>query len=300
MIERQKFSVEEEDELKHSCALALARVPHSDEMTDDPFRYLASQITAGQTSASQRKQNNTQPAEKAADRKIEHSAGKPEDLSTRQPPPDPDTATPSETSKRETIQTNATTPLTTPDPTPQETGKRFSDAGKRPVTAQPSHLRTEIKTFKGHAVYSFLKESLPTTRPQTAASKSLTHLPTLSKFKSKQNIAGPAKDAKTVSFGDPDFNKSLPALPQLPSVQPIATDEEPREKTSGISRMLRTIRLPRTQSSPIVELRTTSTDLSRKQKEVLDRSMIPNKHKFTFSLMFSKRNSTKPKRATVG
>ena len=42
LISRQWLSEQEEGELSRTCALALARVPHSDDMSDDPFQYIAS------------------------------------------------------------------------------------------------------------------------------------------------------------------------------------------------------------------------------------------------------------------
>lgn len=295
LIDRQKFSDKDEAELKRMCALALADIPHSDDMTDDPFRYLGKHIIAKAPKTSNPKSEQETPAKEAPEPLVfptglgRASVGD-------------DTATPSETSKRETLQSNNTTPMTTPGVTPGETEKRLSDAGRRPSTAALSNLRTEVKTFKANAVYSFLKDPLPMARPQTSATKSLTHLPSFAKSKSKgktPDLPGQAKADPVI--GQPDFNKSLPAIPKVSSpdhpVEPI-----PKEKSGAITRMLKTVRLPKTQTPPVVQARSTSTDAPR-QLEQLNKTSdtaATKKHKFGFSSIFHKRSSTNMKRSTVG
>ncbi|KAK5090690.1 hypothetical protein LTR05_000865 [Lithohypha guttulata] len=289
IVDRQKLSAEDEDALKQACIEALSSIPHSDEMTDDPFRYLASQIIV------------KQPREQVEKEQVAGLIKQPEVSQTEWPGSSGNnTATPSDTSKRETIQTNATTPLTTPGVTPGEAGKRFSDAGKRPTTAQPSHLRTELKKSKGTAVYSFLKEN-PIARPQTAnATKSLTHLPSLAKQKSKTKEFDPVEQSTAISLGQPDFNKSLPDLPKVAKENRTITDNLPKEKSKGgISRMLKTVRLPRTQPLPPFEQRSKSTDLSRKQQAAHDHSKSGRQPKFALSLFFHRRNAP-PERTTIG
>ena len=279
------------------CALALANVPHSDDMTDDPFRYLGKHIITRAPKASDPVREQAPLPEEAQGPVLlptglgGASAGA-------------YTATPSETSKRETLHSNNTTPMTTPGVTPAETGKRFSDAPRRPSTAAPSSLRTEIKTFKGNAVYSFFKGPLPMSRPQTAASKSLTHLPSSMRTKSKQMTPVLPGATQPSVIGRPDFNKSLPAIPNATTQSDQPLEALPKEKPGAITRMLKTVRLQRTQAPPSVEARSASTDLPRQLEQLKKISettpTASRKHKFNFSSMFHKRSSTTTKRATVG
>lgn len=210
-----------------------------------------------------------------------------------------ETATPSETSKRETLQTDVTTPMTTPGVTPGETGKRFSDVGKRPATAQPSNWRPGSKSAKPNMIYSFLNEPLPT-RPSlsTAASKSMTNLPTLSRDRSKQQKSNPMQNPESSVIGKPDFNKSLPAIPRFATEQ-NESSSQPKEKSRGFTRMLKTVRLHKTQTAPVVAARSTSTEFTTRQKELLERP-ASKKSKFNPFTFLQKRTSINTKRATVG
>lgn len=281
------------------CALALADVPHSDDMADDPFRYLAKHITAKAPKAPVPEREQTACPDAA-----QEPIASPTELGAVSA--GVDTATPSETSKRETLESSNTTPMTTPGVTPGETGKRLSDAGRRPSTAAPSSLRTEVKTFKADAVYSFLKDPLPMARPQTAATKSLTHLPSTVRSKSKQNTSELPANGQTkpgvVVIGRPDFNKSLPALPKASSHYATPVEPMPKEKSGAITRMLKTVRLQRTQTPPAVPVRSTSTDLPRQinQLNKTSETTTTKKHKFNISSIFHKRSSTNTKRTTVG
>lgn len=294
LIERRKLTARDEEELKQMCTLALSNVPHSDEMTDDPFRYLVKHIAAQPPKPSNRNV-------KKEPEKISENLSIPTEIISS----GNDTATPSETSKRETLQTNDTTPMTTPGVTPGESGKRFSDVGKRPITAHPSSLRTEVttetKTFKGNAVYSFLNETFPAIRPQTAATKSLTHLPTLSKTKSKSNAPAQLKQTQSAPMGKPDFNKSLPAIPKHPIVDGTSNDDDdaPKERMKGITRLLKTVRLQKTQAPPTLPQRSTSSKEPRALQQMSDNTAA-KKHRFDFASIFSKRSNPNPKRATVG
>lgn len=263
-------------------------------MTDDPFRYLASHINVRQPGQTRKAEQHSGTRDKKRELSAPLTA-----ISTAASAGD-ETTTPSETSRRETIRTATSTPLTTPEVTPGETGKRFSDAGKRPVTAQPSQLRTEVKTFKGSTVYSFLESVPVAVRPRTAsASKSMTHLPTLTKHKSKSKRADTQEQNNGLSLGRPDFNKSLPALPKLKTNEETTFEDAKQQKPrSGISRILKTVRLQRTQPPVVVVPRSTSTDLSRAQ-EVLEQSAAIKKHKSIFSV-FQRRGVSQTKRATVG
>lgn len=294
LIERRKLSTQDEAELKRICSLALSEVPHSDEMMDDPFRYLASHITVSAPTKPPRSQSqpvvNQEPAPQVAKPAFQMSSST-------------STATPSDTSKRETLQTNVTTPMTTPGVTPGDTDKRFSDGVKGPQGSQPSISKTETKPAK-HAVYSFLKDPLPYTRPQFSATKSLTHLPNLSKNKSKNKTPNlPTQMGKTI-ITNPDFNKSLPAIPHLladASERVVEVEPTPKEKSNGITRMFRTVRLMRAQTAHELTTRGTSSDQHERLGTLNKFQSInsPRKQKFSFASIFHKRPANN-KRATVG
>lgn len=294
LIERQKFSAQDEAELKHMCSLALADIPHSDDMMDDPFRYLGGHITARAPT----KPSNTQQGAKP--QVVSESTKAPE----YQVPSGASSTTPSETSKRETLQTNVTTPMTTPGVTPGDTDKRFSEGGKRPHTTPALPIKSEVES-KGHNVYSFLKDPHTSTKPQLTATKSLTHLPTLSKSKSKHRSPDlPVHTGKSI-VSHPDFNKSLPAIPQMSSDEServIEVEPAQKEKSSGITRMFKTVRLTRAQTSQAIPMRGTSTDQSQNLGRLSKHQSVnsPKKHKFSFSSMFQKRTAVNNKRATVG
>lgn len=263
--------------------MALENVPHSDGDLDDPFRYLASQITAKQEKESR----------KVSSHGLRHTT-------TMEPAPlyGAETATPSETSKRETLQTDVTTPMTTPGVTPAETGKRFSDVGKRPVATQPSNSRITSKPIKTNAVYSFLNEPLPT-KPSfvPAASKSMTNLPNFSKERLRHHEPDQMHRSDPSPIGKPDFNKSLPAIPRF--VAGESDIQQPKEKSNTITRMLKTVRLHRSQTSHVVGSESISKDFTSRQKELLHRPSS-KKHKFNPFTFLQKRTSINTKRATVG
>lgn len=276
------------------CTLALNDVPHSDEMTDDPFRYLARHITA--KSQTRIREPPIQPV--AVEEKSLGQLTSPQTWGAA----GDDTATPSETSKRETLQTNASTPMTTPGVTPGETGKRFSDAARSTTTHPSSNLRTEVKTFKGNAVYSFLKDSFPVAGPQTAAAaKSLTHLPTSTRTKLRQPPPEEANQNTNGLMRNPDFNKSLPALPPVYAPSQPSADTPNKEKPRGLSRVLKTVRLQRTQPSAVIQERSTSSDAPRQIQQVTkDNDSNTKKRRFNITAIFNKHNMIYPKRATVG
>lgn len=286
IIERQKISEKDEAELRRMCALALADVPHSDDMTDDPFRYLAKHITAKAPRASAPKEEPLAPANEAQEPVVD----RPE---TAAPAAGDDTATPSETSRRETLLSTTTTPMTTPGVTPGETGKRFSEAGRRSSTATPSSLRTEVQGLKANAVYSFLTDPLPTTRPQTAATKSLTHLPSFGKTKSRQSTSAIPPQTEGAVIGRPDFNKSLPSIAKSMDRAEPATERAPKGKPGAITRMLKTVRRQRTQTPPTVQARTTSADALRQMQHLgtTSGSTPAKKQRFNFPSIFHKRNA---------
>lgn len=269
--------------------MALENVPHSDGDLDDPFRYLASQIMVKQEQLPSQREYRT-----VSNHGLAHTT-----TMETVPSYGAETATPSETSKRETLQTDATTPMTTPGVTPGETGKRFSDVGKRPLTAQPSGWRPGSNPAKTNVVYSFLNGPLPS-KPSlvTAASKSMTNLSDMDEERSKQHKISLTQNIDTLAIGRPDFNKSLPSIPRFTTEQMIINDQR-KEKHRGITRMLRTVGLHKTHSSTTVAPKSTSTEFASKQKESLQRPPT-KKTKFNPFTFLQKRTSVNTKRTTVG
>lgn len=266
-------------------------------MMDDPFRYLGSHITVN----APKKPSQGQTLHVVND----NPALQPTESPEHQILSGTSTATASDTSKRETLQTNVTTPMTTPGITPGDMDKRFSDGAKSLQNSQPSIPKTEAKPTKGHAVYSFLKDPLPHTRPQFSATKSLTHLPTLSKSKSKHKTSDlPVHMGRSV-VSHPDFNKSLPAIPHHSgegSERVIEIEPSPKERSNGITRMFKTRRLIRTQTAHEIPVRGAPSDQSEQLRtlEKLQAMTSPKKQKFSFTSIFHKRTTVSNKRATVG
>lgn len=280
------------------CSMALADIPHSDDMMDDPFRYLGSHIAV---------KTATKPPVTHSQKVVkQQSAPERPKVPEYQIPSGASSATPSENSKRETLQTNATTPMTTPGITPGDTDKRFSEGGKRPsVATSPAAIKAGSENAKGHAIYSFLKDPLPSVKPQLTATKSLTHLPITAGSRSKQRQADGQVQQNSSIASNPDFNKSLPAIPKPQSDangDVVELEPCPKEKSSGITRMFKTVRLARTQTAHEVPVRGTSTDqpqtLGHLQK--LQSVPSPKKQKFSFSSMFQRRPAVNNKRVTVG
>ena len=127
IISRQYLTQQEEGELIQCCILALSSIPHSDDATDDPLAGMAAIL------AMQR-----MPAKEPAKPKV----ARVENGRIRLPevpaiPVGNDTATPSDSSKRDTFsRTDYSTPMTSAGVTPKETSKRFSDAVRRISTAR--------------------------------------------------------------------------------------------------------------------------------------------------------------------
>lgn len=260
---------------------------------DDPFRYLREHITVKAPLKSSKSQQRSVDHQKPTIQRV--------DTNQYRSSSSDSTATPSDTSKRETLQTNATTPMTTPGITPGDTDKRFSDGVKSTQSSHPSMSKTETKPANW-PVYSFLKDPLPQTKPQFSATKSLTHLPTLSrnKSKTKSHDHHPRHDSESII--NPDFNKSLPAIPHHLAGGPervVEVDPTPKEKSNGITRMFKTVRLIRAQTSHEIPARGTSND----QHDRLNRPQTmtsPKKQKFSFASIFQKKAAVNNKRATVG
>ena len=127
IISRQHLTQQEEGELIQSCVLALSGVPHSDDATDDPL--------AGMAAILAMQKLPTQEATKSKVTRAENGR-----IRLPEVPPIPasnDTATPSDSSKRDTFsRTDYSTPMTSAGVTPGESSKRFSDAVRRMSTAR--------------------------------------------------------------------------------------------------------------------------------------------------------------------
>lgn len=251
---------------------------------DDPFRYLGGHIAV--------KTSTKPPGGQVQTTKHQSVPAKPPKALEDQVPSGASSATPSENSKRDTVQTNVTTPMTTPGITPGDTDKRFSEGGKRPSVTAPSTTKIGTDNSKGNHIFSFLRDPHPSTKPQLTATKSLTHLPTLSRAKSKQKSSDrPVQNSRSVTT-NPDFNKSLPSIPKFSShgrQQAIDSEPDAKDKSNGTSQGFKIARLTRTQ---------TAGELDHLHK--FQSVPPPKKQKFSFSSIFHRRPTVNNKRATVG
>lgn len=288
LIERQKFSDKDEAELRKLCAEALADVPHSDAMIDDPFRYMVRQRsnTNNTSKAQQDKPTVSTRKERAPSVPLvqPHQA-----LSSSQSSSSKGTANSSTSHK---FKTNDTTAVTTP-------GAPGKTDSHRPSTTSCTAMG------KGDSVYSFMKEHSATSRPVTSiTTRSMTSLSTGTPRRKSRTAIHDAK-AKLASLGNPNFNKSLPALPRIPTREDRKLTEakeskETKEKTGALNRMLRTVRLQRTQSRPNMAARSISTNLPPQldvSPDQVDEVTAKKQRRFNISHIFHKNNG--PKRATV-
>ena len=127
IISRQYLTQQEEGELIQCCILALSGIPHSDDATDDPLAGMAAILAMQKLPAKE-------PAKPKVTRADNGRIRLPEVPAI---PVGHDTATPSDSSKRDTFsRTDYSTPMTSAGVTPKETSKRFSDAVRRISTAR--------------------------------------------------------------------------------------------------------------------------------------------------------------------
>ena len=243
LISRQWLSEQEEGELSRTCALALARVPHSDDMSDDPFQYIAPQITA-----------KPPPTEK--------SQTLPASLPVVPPiPVEADTATPSDGSKRDTMdRTDYSTPMTSAGVTPGETTKRFSDAARRASSSKgSSNLKYEKAQSKKSRTASSV-QTMPRKSNDTSMRKShevrkpsgdynpVEHTLRLVPDYARHSESLPRPDfiVQPARYSQQDLNKRLPPLPRT------ATEPPPR---TPIARIMKTIKRKK---SEVIEGRSAS------------------------------------------
>ena len=297
LISRQYFTPQEEGEIKRLCTLALAEVPHSDEMVDDPFRYMgACVVRKPDVPAKDEPLFYEEEMDEAAyeyDEPADELTELPLHLSQRD-----DTATPSEASKRGTMSTNDTSPWHTPAVTPGETGQRFSDAAKRSTSnTVNSGLRAELRNSRSYTE----QLSMPSHIAMYAADdhlavRSLSHLPQPETPRSTQSYNYYAS-IKRKPAPQVDLNKILPALP--PSMTTRRQPAPTQQKSSGISRMLKTVKKPRRQPARPLSPKSASADVPRHVAQLA--AMLPppeKKSRINFSSLFS-RKSHHTKRATL-
>ncbi|EXJ63581.1 uncharacterized protein A1O5_11342 [Cladophialophora psammophila CBS 110553] len=237
LIDRQALTAQEEGELKRVCALVLANVPHSDDMSDDPLKYIAAQIQEGKAAAQpsakrERKPDRVQNVEAATS--VTHQFLDIQD----------DSATPSEVSHRGTITaTDYSTPLTSAGITPGETARRFSDAARKSVnsTKKPgSSLRNESNTVTSKsrtASSGGVHRSLEASKLSTEAEaiKKTLRVVTDGSSRPPSGSAKSIEQPRPIRFSALDLNKSLPPPP--PESPPPEEQKQPH-----ISRLMKTIR----------------------------------------------------------
>lgn len=213
-------------------------------MSDDPFQYIAPQV-------------HTKPPPSA----------RPQTLPASVPdvpaiPVGTDTATPSDGSKRDTMdRVDYSTPMTSAGITPGETTKRFSDAARRASSSKgSSNLKYETAQSKKSRAVS---HPVPRKSNDTGMRKSqeVRKHPSdhegsdrtlrLVQGDSTQpgNLPRPALHVRPERYSQLELNKQLPPLPQ--------SDTEPPSQTA-IAWMTKTIKLKKSQ---VLEGRNSSTSV---------------------------------------
>jgi hypothetical protein len=224
--------------LKRVCALVLAHVPHSDDMSDDPLKYIAAQIQEGKKVAQERAKERkpTKITNVEAPTGVTHQFLDIQD----------DSATPSETSHRDTINaTDYCTPLTSAGITPGETARRFSDAARKSLTGTKkpgSNLRNETSSLNKSRTASTGVRSLDASKPNPEVEAIKTTLRIVTDGSSRRAEGGSkSMDVpRPVRFSALDLNKSLPPPP---SDEILFEEKQPH-----ISRLMKTIRKKKSHS----------------------------------------------------
>lgn len=200
------------------------------------------------------------------------------------------TTTPSETSKRGTIQSNTTTPMTTPGLTPVDTDKRFSDVGRRPSTGwSSSALRSDTKSFQASQVYSFLEEPHSAIRTRTVSgAKSLTNLVAEANNEEKHaRQKSPVQNMYSI-----DLNKSQPSISySKPRRTTEVENTDANIKVGAITRVFRTVKIGRSQTGSKLSTRDPPRDTikqpGRSNTEPIGHGMRQKKSRFQLSSLFS-------------
>ncbi|RMZ86066.1 hypothetical protein DV737_g168, partial [Chaetothyriales sp. CBS 132003] len=216
LIERQHLSELEETELKRLCAIALARVPHSDAAPDDPFKYLGPYVQRKSASVAA-----LRPPPQTATHPKTKKATHPKRPAPVQVPLVQESSGSSNSS--EVDRTDYSTPLTSAGITPGETNKRFSDALKRPSNSIGASVKYKIplKT-KSRAA------STSQSRPRKSADTGISKISKESSSTNKQSIILVQEDtpypwtapshsatdrADRARLSQVELNKQLPPLP---------------------------------------------------------------------------------------
>lgn len=255
IIDRQHLTAQEEGELKRVCALVLAHVPHSDDMSDDPLKYIAAQIQEGRKASQQ------------ADLKHERKSEATQNFQNAEPATSVthqfldvhgDSATPSETSHRDTITTtDYSTPLTSAGITPGESARRFSDAARKSITGAKkpgSNLRNDSNNVTGSRITSTGVRSLDAHKHSADAEAIKKSLRLVTDGSSRPLTGGTKsmEQPRPVRFSAPDLNKSLPPPP--PESEELEDQKQPH-----ISRLMKSIRKKKSMTAEGRNFSTTST-----------------------------------------
>jgi hypothetical protein len=215
----------------------LAHVPHSDDMSDDPLKYIAAQIQEGKKAVQERAKER-KPTKVA---NVEPAAGVTHQFLDVQG----DSATPSETSHRGTINaTDYSTPLTSAGITPGESARRFSDAARKSLTGTKkpgSNLRNETSSLHKSRTASTGVRSIDASKPTPEVEAIKKTLRIVTDGSSRLEGGSKSMDVpRPVRFSALDLNKSLPPPPP----DEILFEE----KQPHISRLMKTIRKKKSHS----------------------------------------------------
>ncbi|KAL2428946.1 hypothetical protein ABEF95_010540 [Exophiala dermatitidis] len=259
LIDRQMLSEQEEGELKRVCALLLANVPHSDDMSDDPFRYMAAHIQDGKAGQQRKRELPSQP--------VHNTDSAPTMVSHKPIDTKPDSSTPSEISRLHTMNaTDNSTPLTSAGLTPGDSRAAFSDTTRRSVTStkkSASGPRTEAapRTRSRKTSIAGRQKSLESNvhSPDLDEVKDTVRLVANSSPNNRSTINKSMETNPTAAarLSAPDLNKSLPPPPPSPPpLRPVESPLQDDPKQPHISRLMKTIRRKKSQ---IAEERKAST-----------------------------------------
>lgn len=226
---------QEEGELKRMCALMLANVQHSDDMSEDPLKYLAAQIHEGRPPAEKVvKQEQKSKAPQRSDTNVTHDIL---DLHV-------DSAISSDVSHRDTFSSadDYSTPLTSAGFTPGASTRRFSDTTRKSAASAKragSSLRNEtVSVTKSRKTSnSGLQRTIDLSKASTEADPARATLRIVPSDSSPlRTRAVKSMDVpRDPSFSVPDLNKKLPP----PPLEQVQTEDE---KQPHISRLMKTIR----------------------------------------------------------
>ncbi len=215
-------------------------------MSDDPFQYIAPQI-------------HTKPPPSVRPQTLPASLP-----SVPTIPVGPDTATPSDGSKRDTMdRTDYSTPMTSAGITPVETTNRFSDAARRASSSKgSSNLKYETTKGKTSRAVSASQpmpqksNDIGIRASQEARKPSGDHKSNERAFRLAQenirhseNHSRPTIDVRSTRYSQVELNKQLPPLPQL--------DAEPPSQTA-IAWMMKSIKQKKSQ---VIEGRSASVSV---------------------------------------